>query len=59
MTLRVSCRQRRLRAFSAERATQGNLYVAEVAGGRAQKFRPRAGASKTALIAARIYAAWK
>ena len=38
---------------------QGNLYVAEVAGGRAQKFRPRAGANQAALIAAPIYAAWK
>jgi DNA-binding beta-propeller fold protein YncE len=38
---------------------QGNLYVAEVAGGRAQKFRPRAGASAAALIGTPIYAAWK
>jgi hypothetical protein len=38
---------------------QGNLYVAEVAGGRAQKFRPRAGADPSKLVAKPIYGVWK
>ena len=38
---------------------QGNLYVAEVAGGRFQKFRPRAGANPAFLVAKPIYAAWR
>jgi len=38
---------------------QGNVYVAEVAGGRAQKFRPRAGAKAETLIAKPIYGAWR
>jgi hypothetical protein len=38
---------------------EGNLYVAEVAGGRVQKFRPRAGANPAYLVSKPVYAAWK
>jgi sugar lactone lactonase YvrE len=38
---------------------EGNLYVAEVANGRAQKFRPRPGANPAFLVSKPIYAAWK
>jgi streptogramin lyase len=38
---------------------QGNLYVAEVAGGRAQKFRPRPGVNPAYLVDKPIYAAWQ
>jgi streptogramin lyase len=38
---------------------EGNLYVAEVAGGRAQKFHPRAGANPDFLVGKPVYAAWK
>jgi DNA-binding beta-propeller fold protein YncE len=37
----------------------GNLYVAEVGGGRVQKFRPKAGANPAFLIGRPVYAAWK
>jgi hypothetical protein len=38
---------------------EGNLYIAEVAGGRVQKFRPRAGANPEYLVSKPVYAAWK
>ena len=38
---------------------EGNLYIAEVANGRAQKFVPRAGANPDFLVAKPIYAAWR
>jgi sugar lactone lactonase YvrE len=38
---------------------QGNLYIAEVANGRAQKFRPRPGANPDFLVGKPVYAAWK
>jgi len=38
---------------------EGNLYVAEVDSGRAQKFRPRPGANPTFLIGKPFYSAWK
>lgn len=38
---------------------QGNLYIAEVANGRAQKFRPRQGANPDFLVGKPVYAAWK
>jgi len=38
---------------------QGNLYVAEVANGRAQKFTPRQGANPAFLVGKPVYAAWK
>ena len=38
---------------------QGTLYIAEVANGRAQKFRPRAGANPEFLVGKPVYAAWK
>ncbi|MBI4888627.1 MAG: hypothetical protein HY824_16135 [Acidobacteria bacterium] len=38
---------------------EGNLYVAEVGGGRLQKFRPRAGANPAYLVGRPVYAAWK
>jgi hypothetical protein len=38
---------------------EGNLYIAEVANGRAQKFRPRAGANPDFLLATPIYSAWR
>jgi len=36
-----------------------NLYIAEVANGRAQKFRPRRGANPAFIAGPPIYAAWK
>jgi peptidylamidoglycolate lyase len=38
---------------------EGNLYVAEVANGRVQKFHPRQGANPAFLIGKPVYAAWK
>jgi peptidylamidoglycolate lyase len=38
---------------------EGNLYIAEVAGGRVQKFRPRPGANPEYLVSKPVYAAWK
>jgi hypothetical protein len=38
---------------------EGNLYIAEVAGGRVQKFRPRADAKPAFLVGKPVYAAWK
>lgn len=38
---------------------EGNLYVAEVDAGRAQKFRPRAGANPDYLVSKPVYASWK
>jgi len=38
---------------------EGNLYVAEVGGGRLQKFRPRTGANPAYLVGPPPYAAWK
>ena len=38
---------------------EGNLYVAEVAGGRVQKFQPRPGANPAFLVSKPVYAAWK
>jgi DNA-binding beta-propeller fold protein YncE len=37
----------------------GNVYVSEVANGRAQKFRPRPGANPAYLIGKPVYSAWK
>ena len=38
---------------------EGNLYIAEVGGGRVQKFRPRPGATPAFLVGRPVYAAWK
>jgi NHL repeat len=38
---------------------EGNLYVAEVGNGRAQKLRPRRGANPGLLVGKPVYAAWK
>jgi streptogramin lyase len=38
---------------------EGNLYVAEVANGRVQKFRPRPGANPAFLVSKPVYSAWK
>jgi hypothetical protein len=38
---------------------EGNFYVAEVDSGRAQKYRPRAGANPAFLVGKPVYAAWK
>jgi hypothetical protein len=38
---------------------EGNLYVAEVWAGRAQKFRPREGANPAHLIGKSLYPTWK
>lgn len=38
---------------------EGNLYVAEVSGGRAQKFIPRKGADPAKLLGKPVYAAWR
>jgi peptidylamidoglycolate lyase len=38
---------------------EGNLYVAEVANGRAQKFRPRMGANPEFVVGKPVYSAWK
>jgi hypothetical protein len=37
---------------------EGNLYLAEVNAGRAQKFRPRAGVHPALLVGAPVRAAW-
>jgi peptidylglycine monooxygenase len=37
---------------------EGNLYIAEVGNGRAQKFRPRVGANSAYLVGKPVYAAW-
>jgi sugar lactone lactonase YvrE len=37
---------------------EGNFYVAEVGGGRVQKFSPRQGARTETLIAKPPYVAW-
>ena len=38
---------------------QGNLYVAEVANGRVQEFRPRPGSNPEFLVGRPVYSAWK
>jgi sugar lactone lactonase YvrE len=38
---------------------EGNLYVAEVANGRVQKFRPRPGANPEFLVGKPVSSAWK
>src|SRR6202790_2728551 len=38
---------------------EGNLYVAEVGNGRAQKLRPRPGANPALVVGKPVYAAWK
>jgi len=38
---------------------EGNLYIAEVGNGRAQKFRPRAGANPAYLVGPPVYSAWQ
>jgi hypothetical protein len=38
---------------------EGNLYVAEVAAGRIQKFRPLKGADPAKLVGKPFYSAWK
>jgi len=38
---------------------EGNLYVAEVANGRAQKFHPRQGANPEFIVGKPVYSAWK
>jgi DNA-binding beta-propeller fold protein YncE len=38
---------------------EGNFYVAEVDSGRAQKYRPRAGANPAFLVGKPVYSAWK
>lgn len=38
---------------------EGNLYVAEVANGRAQKFHPRRGANPEFIVGKPVYSAWK
>ena len=38
---------------------EGNLYIAEVGGGRVQKFRPRQGANPAYLVGRPVYSAWK
>jgi len=38
---------------------QGNLYMAEVGNGRAQKFRPRAGANPDFVVGQPVRAAWR
>ena len=38
---------------------EGNFYVAEVGGGRAQKFRPRPGADPALMIGKPFYSAWR
>jgi peptidylamidoglycolate lyase len=38
---------------------EGNFYVAEVGGGRTQKFRPRPGARPETMVGKPVYAAWK
>jgi hypothetical protein len=38
---------------------EGNLYLAEVNNGRAQKFRPRKGANPAYLVGQPVRSAWK
>jgi sugar lactone lactonase YvrE len=38
---------------------EGNFYVAEVGGGRVQKFRPRQGARPELMVGKPFYSAWK
>ena len=38
---------------------EGNFYVAEVGGGRVQKFTPRDGARQETLLARPVYSAWE
>jgi len=38
---------------------KGNLYIAKVANGRAQKFHPRAGANPEFVVGKSVYSAWK
>ena len=38
---------------------EGNLYIADVANGRAQKFMPRRGANPDFLVGKPVYSAWK
>jgi hypothetical protein len=38
---------------------EGNLYVAEVGGGRVQKYRPRTGARPETMVGKPVYAAWQ
>lgn len=38
---------------------EGNLYIAEVANGRVQKFKPRAGANPEFVVGKPVYSAWK
>jgi hypothetical protein len=38
---------------------EGNLYLAEVNNGRAEKFRPRPGANSALLVGQPVRAAWK
>jgi sugar lactone lactonase YvrE len=38
---------------------EGNFYTAEVDSGRAQKFKPRAGANPAFLVGKPVYSAWK
>ena len=38
---------------------QGNLYMAEVNNGRAQKLRPRAGANPDFIVGQPVRAAWR
>jgi hypothetical protein len=37
----------------------GNLYLAEVNNGRAEKFRPRPGANHNLVVGKPVYSAWK
>jgi hypothetical protein len=48
-----------LNMHSASTDQEGNLYIAEVGNGRAQKFKPRAGANPAFLVGPPVYAAWK
>jgi len=38
---------------------EGNLYLAEVNNGRAEKFRPRPGANPALMVGKPVYSAWK
>lgn len=38
---------------------EGNLYIADVANGRVQKYRPRPGANPDYLVGKPVYSAWK
>jgi hypothetical protein len=37
---------------------EGNLYLAEVNNGRAQKFRPRSGADQALMVGKPVRSAW-